>query len=104
MSHEHDHCHDHQDSCCSHDHHQHSCCHEHHHEDFAHQLLQLADEAWMEVLKEKIKEEVRQHNGPHLDALAKLVAETNNNRWKNKLGIQNTVEDFKGRLGDLFKK
>lgn len=102
MSHDHHHEHD---SCCSSDHHEHSCCHEHHHQDdFAHQLLELADEAWMEVLKEKIKDNIRQHNGPHLDALAKLVSETNNNRWKGKLGLQNTVEDFKEKLNNTFKQ
>jgi hypothetical protein len=103
------HCHS--GECCSeenhHHHHNDGCCsHEHHHEceDFAHELLLLADEAWMEVLKEKIKDQIRQHNGAHLDALAKLVAESNNSRWKNKLDLQGSVREFKDQLSDFFKK
>lgn len=111
MSHDH---HKENDSCCSHHHHDHSCCHESHEpsccsdhshqEDFPHQLLQVADEAWMEVLKEKIKAEILHHNGAQLDALAKLVSETNNHRWSGKLGLQNTVDDFKCKLDQIFKK
>jgi len=109
MSHEH--CHE--GSCSSgahHHHHDHSCCcgegcccQKHQEKDFAAELLDLADEAWMEVLKEKIKEQIIKNNGDHLDALAKLVSETNNARWKNKIGKKNSCHEFKAKLDDLFK-
>lgn len=109
----HDHCHEGSCSVTGHHHHHHgecchgshdTCCHHHEHEDFAHELLDLADEAWMEVLKEKIKDQIRENNGKHLDALAKLVAESNNVRWKNKLSLQNTWGDFKAKVDAIFKK
>lgn len=74
----------------------------HEHGDFAHQLLELADEAWMEVLKEKIKEEVKKSNGPHLDQLAKLASESNNERWKHKLSSKKVACCFKDKLDDLM--
>lgn len=95
---EHSHHHDHKDSCC-HGHHHH---HEHHEDDFAQQLLNLADEAWMEVLKEKIKEQIHEHNGKHLDSLARLVAESNSHRWKNKLNLKHACSSFKEKLHHFF--
>jgi hypothetical protein len=37
-------------------------------------LLCLADEAWKEVLKDKIKQEIEKNSGAKLDALAKMGA------------------------------
>lgn len=94
--HEHCHCHS-----CAH----HECCHHHHEqEDFAKQLIEMADEAWMEVLMDKIKEQVIIHSGAHLDQLAKLVAETNNARWKEKLALQKRGNDFKDKVDQFFNK
>ena len=45
-------------------------------------FLCLADEAWMELLKEKIKAEIEKSGGAKLNALAKLVAETNGRKWQ----------------------
>ena len=65
---------------------------------YADQLLHLADEAWMEVVKEKIKEEIRQHNSENINQLAKLVAASNNARWKDKLQAKKDQEDFETQL------
>lgn len=103
--HSHEHSHGHHDGCCSHDHcHDQTCCHDHenHNEDFSHFLIQLADEAWMEVLKEKIKENIRAgKNGP-IDELAKTVAEANGERWRHKLSLQKNQRDFKNKINTLF--
>lgn len=111
MSHEHSH------SCCSGDHecgnscHHHSgcdcCCHSSchtHHQDFAAELLALADEAWMEVLKEKIKDHIRESSGKKLDELAKLVSESNGCRWKSKMCLQNGQQKFREDIEHFFKK
>jgi hypothetical protein len=81
-------------------------CHHHHHNhqegEFAHQLLALADEAWMEVLKEKIKEQVSATSGKHLDKLAKLVATSNQERWKRKLSAKTQHDEFHDRIDEFF--
>lgn len=108
----HHHHHDHCDICCAHgEHHAHTCCgsdHHHHahehHEDFARELLEMADQAWMEVLKEKIKEQVRTTNGANLDQLAKLVAEANHVRWKHKMNVQKDVHSYKEKLSTFFNR
>lgn len=46
-------------------------------------FLQIADDAWAEVLKEKIKEYIIKES-KKTDEFAKLVAEANYNRWKKK--------------------
>jgi hypothetical protein len=103
-SHGEDHCHEHADhSCCSHhSHHSHQdCCHEH--QDFAHHLTEMADEAWMEVLKEKIKANIVKTHGSHLDELAAIVAQSNGERWKSKMTLEKTNKDFKEKVAAFFK-
>lgn len=94
------HCHEEEASCCSHDHH----CHHHHHETFSEQLIQIADEAWMEVLKEKMKAQIEAQSGKHLDKLAKLVTEENENRWHDKTKNTNHVHEFRDKISAFFKK
>lgn len=87
--------------CCHHKDGSHSCGDEH--KNFSQELLQLADDAWMEVLKEKIKEEILSSSGKHLGKLAKLVSEANNTRWKNKLAQSKTCEDFNHKVTEFFR-
>lgn len=89
--------------CCCHD----SCgtsCHHHHDKDFSHELLELADEAWMEILKDKIKQQIISSSGKNLDKLAKLVSDANQKRWQNKLGVNKVVSDFKEKIAEHFGK
>lgn len=108
MSHCHEHDHNHHCgcscSCCrSHQHEEQSCCEgKDGHEDFASHLLSLADEAWMELLKDKIKENILSSSGAQLDQLAKTVAESNGARWKNKLAMKHNACDFKDKIRQLF--
>lgn len=60
-------------------------------------FLQLADEAWTEVLKEKIKEHIKAESKA-IDQFAKLVAEANYERWKKK-----TQEKGLDNMDDLLK-
>lgn len=100
-----------QDTCAtdqSHHHQEHTCCCKQHecccHEEgeMAGHLYKLADEAWMELLKEKIKEKILQHDGAQLDALASAISESNGKRWKSKLCIKNNKENFKAKLDQIF--
>ncbi len=92
--------HHHHGECSHHHHHECGCqscsCHHHHHEKYADQLLALADEAWTELLKDKIKEQILKNNGKQLDDLAKLVSNANHDRWKHKIkefGNKNSFEE-----------
>lgn len=99
-----DHHHHEQSSCCSS--HCKCPCHSHHgeeheHSDFAQELLQMADEAWMELLKEKIKENIQTLSGSNLDQLAKLVAESNHERWKHMLADKKACNDYHEKVANF---
>ncbi len=84
-----------------------SCCHQdecHEHGSFAKELLELADEAWMEVLKEKIKENIKSGIGKNLDELAKLVSEANHSRWKHKMCKEKSCDSFECKIDEFFKR
>ena len=90
---------------CSGSGHHHGRCAEdscHHQCKYAEELLCLADEAWMEVLKEKIKEEIRLNAGEQLTQMAKLVSTANHARWKDKLQGKKDHEDFENRLKNIM--
>ena len=80
--------------------------HQHeHHEEHCHceeKFLKLADEAWMELLKEKIKAKVEKKQGENLEKLAEIVAEANAEKWKHKITIKMKCEDYKNTLKDFF--
>lgn len=116
MTHHHHHCHEHghnECSCCGHSEHEHcpSCgeCiehhhHEHKHQDFSKELLELADQAWMDVLKEKIKARVESLSGKNLDELASIVAEANHERWKHKMETQKGCSTFREKVTAFFNR
>ena len=65
-------------------------------------FLELADEAWAEVLKEKIKSQIIAHKSEHLDKLAELVAKANGEKWKYKISAKMKGSEFKDDLKDFF--
>lgn len=69
----------------------------------ADKFLALADQAWMEVLKEKIKENIKA-NSKHLDELAGLIAEANHERWKKKIDAKSCCGSFEEKLKSFFKQ
>lgn len=72
------------------------CC------DMPEKLLTLADEAWYELLKEKIKAEILDSCGPRMDKLAKLIAETNHAKWTHEIQGKVKCEEYKGSLKAMF--
>lgn len=87
-------------SCgCSKHHHGHdeegNCC-------CAEKLLMVADEAWKEVLKDKIKEKIIAKKGEHLDKLAELIAVTNGEKWKHKISARLKCDEYKDQLKEFF--
>ena len=65
-------------------------------------LLCLADEAWREVLKEKIKKEIEKTSGAKLDSLAKLVAETNHRKWTHLIEAKKGCDEYKQGVKDIL--
>lgn len=107
MSHDHCHSHNHQSCpCCQSHQHEHSECHGHSHEDecgdFSKILLELADEAWMELLKDKIKEKILASSGKNLDQLATTVSEANKERWKSKMAAKKQCHAYKDKLHEIL--
>lgn len=81
------------------------CQTEHHHEGYnehCQEFLCLADCAWMECLKEKIKDHIKKQDGEHLDKLAEIITEANKKRWKNKMNKKTCCHEFEQKLCDLL--
>jgi hypothetical protein len=74
------------------------------HEAFAECLLEAADCAWMEVLKDKIKEHILATQNDKMSELAKIVSEGNSQRWRNKMEKKHSCMDFKEKLCNFFCK
>lgn len=70
--------------------------------DMHEKLLCLADQAWKEVLKEKIKAEIEKTSGQKLNNIAKLVAETNHRRWSHMIEGKQKCEEFKQQLREIM--
>lgn len=67
-------------------------------------LLCLADEAWKEVLKEKIKQEIEKSSGAKLSSLAKVVAEANGRKWAFMIQGKKACDDFKTQVRTLLSE
>lgn len=74
------------------------CC------DMPEKLLALADEAWYELLKEKIKAEIEKSCGVRLDKLANFIAETNKAKWEHEFQGKLKCEEYKQNLMALFSE
>ncbi|MBA3814917.1 MAG: hypothetical protein H0X29_00020 [Parachlamydiaceae bacterium] len=101
--HSHSHSHSHSDGCCS-------CsedcecncnCHQKSHK-YSDELLALADEAWMELLKDKIKEEIKKNSSEHIEKLASLVSKANHDRWNSKIDQKKNCHQFEDDLNNLM--
>lgn len=67
-----------------------------------HYFLEIADDAWEEVLKEKIKEHILETQNKKMEELAKIVSEGNGERWKNKMEKRRGCCSFKEKLSQFF--
>ena len=72
------------------------CC------DMAEKLLVIGDEAWNELLKEKIKAEIEKSCGAGMDKLANLIATTNKAKWTHEIQGKVKCEEYKQNLKALF--
>lgn len=72
------------------------------HGDFSSQLLEMADAAWMEVLKKKMVEEIERSSGKNLADLAKIVSDANHERWKHRMAKHHVSENFHEQIARFF--
>lgn len=70
---------------------------------YAEKFLELADHAWMELLKEKIKEHINQSH-TNIDELARLIAEANHERWQKKMEDKQCCGGYEEKLKNFFKQ
>lgn len=85
--------------CGSHHHHHHDNENECH---CAEKFLRIADDAWIEVLKDKIKEKIIAKKGDHIDKLAEMVATANGEKWKHVISAKTKCHKFKDNLKEFF--
>lgn len=69
--------------------------------DYASKFLELADCAWKELLKEKIKEHI-QSSSKNMDELARIIAEANRERWQKKMDAGKCSGSFEKQLCEFF--
>jgi len=65
-------------------------------------LLDLADEAWYEAVKDRIRKEIESNCGDRLDELAKIVSDANRQRWQQKVESKVKCEEYKGKVRAFF--
>ena len=101
------------DECCNNMHEYQKECscgcgsHKHSHEggcNCAEHFLTIADEAWKEVLKEKIKAKIVAKKGEHIEKLAEIIAVANGEKWKHKISAKMKCNQFKDSLKDFFSE
>lgn len=68
----------------------------------AEKFLEVADQAWIEVLKEKIKDKILQKKGEHIDKLAEIIATTNGEKWKHRIEARMACDKYKDTLKEFF--
>lgn len=79
--------------------------HEHEAEKSCHcaeMFLHIADEAWKEVLKEKIKDKIIAQKGEHIEKLAELIATANGEKWKHIMTAKAKCNQFKDTLKEFL--
>lgn len=87
---------------------EHSHNHHHHHHNgddgghCAEKFLKLADEAWKEVLKEKIKEKIIAKREEHMEKLAEIIAKANGEKWKSIISSKMKCNEFKDNIKEFF--
>jgi hypothetical protein len=67
-------------------------------------LLWLADEAWEELMREKIRDHIEASCGLLMDSLAELAAKTSAEKWQHKMAAKHLNHTFKHTLKDLLNK
>lgn len=92
--------------CCANENCPCTCHHKHSEEEkqeaFLGWFLEVADEAWEEVLKEEIKKHIWETYGDRMKELARIVSESNSNRWRIKMEKKRGRQEFREKICGFF--
>jgi hypothetical protein len=61
-------------------------------------LKELADEAWSELMKEKIKKILEKANGERMNKTAQLIADARYSYWMNKMKAKAEEDSWKEKI------
>lgn len=67
-------------------------------------LFRLANKAWDELMREKMKKEWEKSMGPHMDKMAKVATEAAGKYWQNKMEAKENVHMFMNKVHEAHKK
>ena len=67
-------------------------------------IKHLADKAWGELLKEKIKKRYEDQMGAKMDEIASLAVDTAMECWNNKIEAQKLAKDHEDKLHHCIGK
>ncbi len=94
-----------EEKCCCPCHARHEQCHEEEdNHDKGSYFYELADQAWEEVLLEKMKKHILDTQDKRMSELAKIVAEGNNQRWRNKMEKKRGCMEMQEQLMAFFSR
>ena len=79
-----------------------SCCEESTGCEMTDMMLKLADEAWSELMKEKMKAAFESERGEKMDAVAKAVVNASIGKWEYKMLGKAKCNEHKEKIKQAF--
>jgi hypothetical protein len=73
-----------------------------HREEVIEKLFSLSSSAWIELLSDKVKQEIERTQGEQLNKLAKVIAVSGTQRMTNVLDLLHKKEEFKEQVYQQF--
>ena len=63
----------------------------------------IANDAWAELLKDKIKEQFEIKTGQKMDKIAEVAADASIEYWKHKIQAKEACKEYEHKLFDVIK-
>lgn len=76
----------------------HGCC-----DKMTDSIKKLANEAWAELLKDKIKKQFEIKVGERMDKIAEIAADASIECWKHKIEAKEVYKDYENKLVDAIR-
>jgi len=68
------------------------------------EIFSIANEAWRELLKEKMKKEFEKQRGEKMNGIAVVGVEGAMNYWQNMMAGKGATQEFQEKLKQAFMK
>ncbi|MFH2021643.1 MAG: hypothetical protein ABIJ34_09635 [archaeon] len=88
---------------------EHGCCEDEHSHEHSHEMsmgimmMQLADDAWSELMMEKMKAELEKTKGAKMNKVAKIAVEAASKNWEKKMMDKAGWMEFEEKLKEAMK-